>query len=63
MKILRQGWMPRWFCSKILFWSNQPDGRASVVPEVAAVTVAVLACFEGGKQAFFQVLLRNTIKT
>ena len=36
--------------------------RASVVPGFAAVTVNVLACFEGGKQAFFQVLLRNTIK-
>lgn len=37
--------------------------RASVVPGFAAVTVNVLACFEGGKQAFFQVLLRNTIKS
>ena len=37
---------------KSYFWSNQPAGRASVVPGFAAVTVNVLACFEGGKQAF-----------
>ena len=28
--------------------------RASVVPEVAAVTVAVFARFEAGKQVFFK---------
>ena len=28
--------------------------RASVVPGFAAVTVNVLACFEGGKKAFFK---------
>ena len=34
---------------------QQPVRWARVVaPEVAAVTVAVLACFEGGKQVFFK---------